>query len=245
MVPDPFFGHGKFVAKALILGQFDQALWLALAAPYEHDRATQKQEKAILNAHWGDWRVCKEKLPRSHARGLVDYLVHHPDDFRGAVARLRPELRGLYLSAYQSHLWNRMLARWLRDNLRPDQLLPVPLRLGPVLMHRRLEAGQQTALTRLVLPLPTARGQIDPADPRTALLEAILHEEGLTREQLRVRGLRELFFSRGDRAALCLPEDLEHEVSDDDMNARRKKLTLGFTLPRGSYATLIVKRITA
>src|SRR2546425_8917597 len=37
--------------------------------------------------------------------------VHHPTDFKGALERLRPELRGLYLSAYQSYLWNRMLAR--------------------------------------------------------------------------------------------------------------------------------------
>src|SRR6516164_3713043 len=101
-----------FVARLLVLGRFEEALRQALAAPYEHDRAAQKQEKALLQAHWGDWATLKEKLPRSHARSLVDYLLHHPGDFRGAAARLRPELRGLYLSAYQSHLWNRIFARW-------------------------------------------------------------------------------------------------------------------------------------
>ena len=84
----------------------------ASVAPYRAI-APQKKEKAILRAHWGDWRTCKDKLPHDHARTLVAYLESHPADFRGAIARLRPELRGLYLSAYQSHLWNRMLARWL------------------------------------------------------------------------------------------------------------------------------------
>jgi tRNA pseudouridine13 synthase len=121
---------GPFMARALVAGDAEGALKIALTAPYRFDRAAQKQEKALLRQHWGDWPRLKELLPRSHARSLVDYLRVHPDDFRGAVERLRPELRGLYLSAYQSHLWNRMLARWLEANLRPDQLIPVRLRLG-------------------------------------------------------------------------------------------------------------------
>src|SRR5262249_39588439 len=106
-------GHGQFMAKSLILGQYEEALRIALTATSHHTTAAQKNEKKLPRAGWGDWARCKQELERSHARSLVDYLLHHPDDFRGAVARLRPELRGLYLSAYQSHLWNRMLAAWL------------------------------------------------------------------------------------------------------------------------------------
>ena len=57
-------------------------------------------EKQLLITHWGDWTVLKEKLPRSHARSLVDYLRVHPSDFRGAVARMRPEIRTLYMSGF-------------------------------------------------------------------------------------------------------------------------------------------------
>jgi len=233
---------GEFVAKALVLGDFEKALRLALAAPYDHDRAAQKQEKAVLRSNWGDWARCQAKLPPGHARNLAGFLVHHPGDFRGAIARLRPELRGLYLSAFQSHLWNRMLDRWLREHLRPEQLQNVELRMGLAPMHHHLAETQRAELAALELPLPTARGSIDPADPRTKLMQAILEEEGLTRDQLKVKGLREVFFSRGDRASLCLPAAMRYEASDDDQNERRQKLVLEFELPRGSYATLIVKR---
>ena len=47
-----------------------------------------------------------------------------PDRLQGRLARLRPELQGLYLSAWQSHLWNRMLAAWLADRVPADQLIP-------------------------------------------------------------------------------------------------------------------------
>ncbi|HEY7423895.1 MAG TPA: tRNA pseudouridine(13) synthase TruD [Gemmataceae bacterium] len=232
---------GEFIARLLVQGRFEDALRLALTAPYEHDRAAQKEEKRLLTAHWGDWPRLKDALPRGHARSLVDYLRVHPSDFRGAVARLRPELRGLYLSAYQSHLWNRMLAGWLRPHLRPEQLRPVTLRLGSVPFHHGLDAEQQRELAALQLPLPSARLKLDDTDPRAELVRAVLAEEGLELRQMQIKGIREMFFSRGERAALCLPRDLTHEFASDENHRGRDKLTLSFELPRGCYATLLVK----
>ncbi|HTU19206.1 MAG TPA: tRNA pseudouridine(13) synthase TruD [Gemmataceae bacterium] len=233
----------EFVARLLVRGQFEEALRLALTAPYEHDRAAQKEEKRLLVAHWGDWPRLRDVLPRGHARSLIDYLRVHPSDFRGAVARLRPELRGLYLSAYQSHLWNRMLAAWLSTHLRPEQLRPVMLRLGLVPFHHHLEADQQHELAALQMPLPSARLKLDDADPRGALVKAILAEEGLELRQMQIKGIREMFFSRGERPARCLPSHLSYAFAEDDRHRGRGKLMLGFELPRGSYATLLVKAV--
>ena len=232
---------GEFIARLLVRGQFEDALRLALAAPYEYDRAAQKEEKRLLTAHWGDWAHLKDVLPRGHARSLVDYLRVHPGDFRGAVARLRPELRGLYLSAYQSHLWNRMLARWLQMHLRPEQLRPVSLRLGDVPFHHGLESEQLHELAALQLPLPSARLKLDDADPRAELVRSVLAEEGLELRQMQIKGIREMFFSRGERAAWYLPRELSHTFAADDRHPGRDKVTLAFELPRGCYATLIVK----
>jgi tRNA pseudouridine13 synthase len=235
---------GEFIARLMVLGRLEEALRLALAAPYEFDRAEQKKEKALLRAAWGDWAALKERLPRGHARSLVDYLRRHPDDYRGALAWLRPELRGLYLSAYQSHLWNRILARWLRQNCRPAQLLPVILRLGEVPVHHGLDPEQLRQMQELSLPLPSARLKIDAVDPRLALVQEVLAEEGLELGQMKIKGIREMFFSRGERAALCLPAGLEHGHDSDELNAGRLKLMLAFELPRGCYATIVVKRVT-
>ena len=235
---------GEFIGRLLVRGQFEAALRLALAAPYEHDRAEQKKEKRILNEHWGDWATCKEQLPRSHARSLADYLRVHPDDYRGAVARLRPELRGLYLSAYQSHLWNRILAWWLREQLPSEQLRPLALRLGdvPVPTHLESELGQR--LAALSIPLPSSRLKLDPAHPCAGAIQAILTEEGLQLRDVQVRGIREMFFSKGERAAWCRPQCLLFAFAADETHPKRLKLQLAFELSRGSYATLIVKAVT-
>jgi tRNA pseudouridine13 synthase len=108
--------------------------------------------------------------------------------------------------------------------------LPQPLRKELALLH---------------LPLPSGRIDLDPADPRRQVLDAILKEEGLEREQWKLKGLKEMFFSRGDRAAIFMPAQVGHEDASDDLNPDRNKLVLAFELPRGCYATLLVKRITA
>lgn len=236
---------GEFVARLMVFGHLEEALRQAVTAPYEFDRAAQKQEKAILLAHWGDWAVCKEQLPRGHARSLVDYLRVHPGDFRGALERLRPELRGLYLSAYQSHLWNRTLVLFLRQLARPEQLLPVRLRLGEVPFHHGLDAEQFQHLAGATLPLASARLKLAPDDPRGELVRAVLKEEGLELEQMKLKGFREMFFSRGERPALCLPRQVSACPEADDLHRGKKKWRLAFELPRGCYATLLVKRVTS
>ncbi|HKB05501.1 MAG TPA: tRNA pseudouridine(13) synthase TruD [Gemmataceae bacterium] len=237
-------GNG-FVAREMVLGNFEGALRLALAAPYDHDRADAKRAKAILNARWGDWAAAKAELPRGHARSIVDYLDHHPTDFKGACSRLRPELQGLYLSAWQSHLWNKMLARWLTERLSEDRLFPIGLKTAEVVMPRSMPDLVRAEWDKLSLPLPSARLKLDPSAPWAGVVTAVMAEEGIALEEMRIRGMEKPFFSKGERAAKVPVANLTWVVGDDELNRRRRKLELRFELPRGSYATMLVKRLTA
>ena len=77
---------GEFVARLMVRGQFEDALRLALTAPYEFDPAEPKRAKAILCQHWGDWAACKANLPRSHARPYASAPANDP----AATAALPP-----------------------------------------------------------------------------------------------------------------------------------------------------------
>ncbi|MEX1232199.1 MAG: tRNA pseudouridine(13) synthase TruD [Planctomycetaceae bacterium] len=233
---------GEFVGQAWCKGDYERALWLALADPHPFDRSQEKSAKQFLRDHWGDWVLCKQELPRSHRRSIVTYLCDHPANFRGAFARIRVDLRGMYLSAFQSYLWNVLLASWLTENCPADDLFPVKMNLGTVPYFSRLSPDVMTKLAELTIALPSARQHL-PEGPEADFIERVLSEMGLSLREIRVKYPRDSFFSKGRRAALSWPGEATSAIEPDE-EAKGKKLKLGFTLAKGSYATVVIKRIT-
>jgi tRNA pseudouridine13 synthase len=234
---------GEFLAQAWLTGNHERALWLAIAEPNPFDRPGTRAEKAVLRESWGRWPEAKARLGRSHARSLVTYLVDHPTDFRGAFARLRRELRSLVFSAFQSHVWNGILGRWIERSTRPDQRTEVTFKTATLPIHHDLDPEQAAALGATRIALPSARSAC-PEGPLGEAARAALEPFGLAWEDLRIRHLKDVFFSKGTRPALFFADALTHSVADDEIHPGREKLRLGFELPRGTYATLIVKRLT-
>ena len=235
---------GQFIAAPWCRGDYERALWLALADPNEHDTPADVAEKAILRDDWGDWRTCQPRMSQPDRRRIVSFLADRPGDFRAAMARLPIDLRSLYAAAFQSHLWNRLLDRYLRTLCRPEQRGTLPLKLGPAIYPRGLDPPQADALAACQLPLPSARLKPDPG-PIRDLLDETLREFGIELRQIRIKYPRDTFFSKGYRPARFVPQELSHTLAPDELYAQQQKLSLAFTLSRGSYATLLVKCLQA
>jgi tRNA pseudouridine13 synthase len=234
---------GAFIGEAWLKGNHERALWLAIAEANPADRPDARAEKALLREYWNRWPEAKEQLPRSHARSLVTYLVDHPTDFRGAFARVRRELRSLYFSAYQSYLWNLMLGRLIERKTGPEQRIAVDFKMGILPLQCGLDAKQAAELSSWQIPLPASRTPLPEGPAREIALE-VLAPVGLAWEDLRVKHLKDVFFSKGHRPALFHVNKLTHKVGGDELYPGRRKLSLAFELPKGAYATLVVKRLT-
>ncbi len=238
---------GEWIAKAWCLGDYERALWLALADPHRDDRSREKEQKRMLRELWGQWLECKAALDRSHRRSIVTYLadkqeVGKPIDFKGAFARISVDLRGLYLSAFQSALWNRMLTSWLEARIPEEHRHPCELLSGPCCFPGKGALKNEDCETEL--PLPSARLKLADDEPVAALVEHVAEAEGLERRQLRVKYPRDSFFSKQSRRAIIPVAALTIESDNDDLYPKRRKLELQFELPRGSYATILVKGLT-
>lgn len=234
---------GEFIGQAWVRGDYERTLWLALAEEHPFDRAGEKAQKRLLRDLWGQWPELKQRLDRSHRRSIVTYLCDRPGDFRGAWARVNVDLRRLYLSAFQSELWNRLLAAWLRQTCGSEQLFDVPLKTGVVPFFQDLGSETRQAAHAMQLPLPSARLKLEPG-PVQELLDRCLAEAGLALRALRVKYPRDSFFSKGWRAATVVPREWQAESGDDELDPGRKKLRLSLVLPRGAYATIVIKRLT-
>ena len=86
-------------------------------------------------------------------------------------------------------------------------------------------------------------GVLQQPRPRLALYEEVTARSGLALCELRVKYPRDSFFSKGERAAALFPKEAHADGCADDLNPGRQAVTLRFVLPRGAYATIVVKRL--
>ena len=59
---------------------------------------------------------------------------------------MKRELRSLYFSAFQSHLWNLVLSGWIERNTRPEQRAMVDLKVGMLAFPTRTSSRSRASL---------------------------------------------------------------------------------------------------
>jgi tRNA pseudouridine13 synthase len=233
---------GDLLAKPWCLGNYERAVWLAVADANVHDRPNEREAKRVLRENWGDWAACTKKLPPGAQKEVAAHLSRNPTDFRRAITILPHELRSLWLAAFQSHLWNQLLAASINQFCKPDQCVLHTIGGRQVPFFVALDASQRSLLHAQSLPLPSARLHLDDG-PLKTLYDQTLAAEGLELRQIRVKYPRDTFFSKGNRPAVFQPGDFSHALAADELYPGQQKLTLRFTLPRAAYATILVKRL--
>lgn len=229
---------GEFIGRALVRGENEKALRLALASPSGQDRKKDRDLKILLRDRWGDWSGLAKDLPMSTERNVASYLAGHPGAFGFAFERLDQNLRILYVSAYQSWLWNRTLAAVVRKL--PDTY-EVGYAAGKHVFYRTIDAAAHDRLAELSIPLLTPSEKLE--GEIAEIVSAILQEEKVEQRQFRLKKLAKTFFGKGRRDALMAPGGLTSSAGDDELNRGRRKMTLSFELPKGSYATVLLKRL--
>jgi tRNA pseudouridine13 synthase len=232
----------EFIARPWCLGNYEQAVWLALADPNVHDRPLDRDEKAMIRDQWGNWEACATRLRPSMRQDALMHLARQPQDLKRAIAAFPHALRSLWLAAFQSHLWNQVLVRLIEHEIDKPNLMTHEIGVDRLPFFNSLSDDQRSRLQNAVLPLPSARLRLD-NDKLQPLYDAVMAAEGLELRQVRVKYPRDTFFSKGDRRAVVQPGDFSHSMSSDDLHPGKQQLNLGFTLPRGSYATILIRRL--
>lgn len=235
---------GEFIAQTWCRGDHERGLWLLLADPNPHDRPKERADRDFFREHWGQWSKCRGAAQTSPWKEVATHLVAFQKDYRRATERLRPDLLSLYAAAFQSYLWNGLLAAYLRRECRPEQLVDATIGRWTLPLYRSLSAEQGEKLRQTMLPLPAARQPIED-ETVSQLLDQVLQPLDLERSQLKFKYPRRTFFSKGDRPAVVPVSFAGHETSPDELHPGRLKFRVAFQLPRGAYATIVIKRLMA
>lgn len=231
------FGQG-WVARDLALGEHEAALKALLCGHSEQDDARHAEFKRLLELRWGDWRACRDiagKFGQHHS--VFEQLARDPEDFLGGLRRVAARLRLIHLYAWQSHVWNRAVARLIAETTPPKERIVVTALEGPLFFARGAHPAEAEFENRFRLP---GAGLEDVERPREReLLAAVLALEGLKPEQFRIDGVGGFQLKGEDRELVIRPRRMAVDRDGDDPGCS----VLRFELPRGSYATVVVARL--
>lgn len=246
--------HGRgFVARALIADDFDLALRLAIGTPARKDTGSTRAFTRLAAQHWGQWKHLTQSLPRCPERKPIEALAQGRDA-REAFTLLPYFLQSMYVEAFQSLLWNQSafkLARSLATPARP--CIEADDDFGPMLFP--CAEAVPRALLECSMPLLAPGTEL--RDPWAQPARDTLADHGLALSDLRVPGLRRPFFGHAERPLFTLATDLSigPPTSDDAhlatperprrraTRASRLQRTIAFHLPRGSYATVVLRAL--
>ena len=232
-----------FAARRLIIGDFEGALRLLIAAPgRKMDRARKAAARAIAAA-WGDWSALRNSLPDGPERRVAKTLADTNGDFRAGFLALPLLLRQMAIEAYQSFLWNETVRRFVRD-LCPPPFSTAPSDWGDLVFPETSRVGEE--MRSLAVPLPSPQTKL--ADPWGAAAEGMLADEGIALEELRIPGIRSPYFGEIPRRLYAEASGFSLGPPEPDGTAapaRRLLRRLRFTLPRGAYATVLLAALGA
>ena len=237
--------HGQgFIAKDLLRGDFETALKNYLAKPSPLDKTDDAKVKAFWAANWGSWDArCPFEANKRYFR-VLRRLRQAPGDFRGAFLEIDSDYRAMQLFTLQSYLWNEGARRLLQLLLPREALFPVPYQAGTLLFHRDGPREVLERLRGLTFPLLSPHSTFRDPQVEEAARWA-LGKEKLDLDKLVVPGAeRLLYFKHEERPLLAFPQKLVlGRTQSDELNRPYLKLNVAFTLPPGSYATLVIKRL--
>lgn len=251
------------IGRALCLGDAKAVVDRIVGnpSPYEHNRVVVAARELYEE---GDLEGALRRFPSIYKteRALLRGVLGSGGNYEDAVKGIAKKMRRLYLAAFQSHLFNMTLWRRIADF---DKLMDgdlaykhangavFPVGAQPVEHESPVEPEEPVEpVDPAALEARLAAFDISPSGPlhgykmlrpmgRPRFIEdEVLRDEGFEPETLMTpfRNAR----LKGERRSLRVPVR-EPSVEEGENEDGEASLLVSFMLPRGSYATIVLREI--
>lgn len=100
----------KEIGKQLLLGNFEGAAMILITAQGKEDEQAQKARK-FASDNWGNWGEILKIWPKylGVEAAVLNYLVKYPTDYANAIRKLQKNLRRMFIHAFQSYIFNKVV----------------------------------------------------------------------------------------------------------------------------------------
>ena len=259
-----FFGIQRFgairpvthmVGEHLLRGDAEKAAMTYIAQSFPDEPEEVKEARD----HVWDTRDFVEGLKTyplrlRYERAMMHYLVENPGDYAGSFSVLSPNISRMFIHAFQSYVFNRIICKRIEQNISLNQASS-----GDIVCFRNKEGlpdtGKMQAATednvdgmnnllkrgRAFVTAPLVGYEVGFASDIPGELERNTFEEtGVPQEAFRMKIIPDLA-SKGLRREIMLHCKPEYETAEDELNPGKSKAVLKFSLPKGSYATTVLR----
>lgn len=245
------FGSERLVThlagRAIVKRDFDLAVRLLLCYTTEYDTDASREIRRRCQDPANYARALRE-MPRGMdiERQLLSALAAG----KGAVPALRAvpiAIRRLYVQAYQSYLFNLCLSRAIaagEDVTVPKQgdlcfEMEGPFTFGRIIKLDPISKGEMVPAVRMAgYSFQPGRGRFE------TITKGLLEEDGVSAKDFYIKEMQELSQQGGFRQAPLWCRDFswrqDNGNGDDNYNSGR---VVSFKLPKGSYATTLLREL--
>jgi len=244
-----FYGHQRFgtkdqvthrVGKELVQRRFKDAVWALLCERRSSDDEEADRARRLLAD--GKYDEGSRLLPERQdvERMVARRLAKGPSEYVHALRAAPIAVRRLYVQALQSYLFNRTLSEAVRRGIDISSvtagdnwadLAKDGLNLGKV--HGVREELVEGAVPVVQIPGHAFRNYGSRFDE---CLQRVLADEGIDPRSFFVEEMQEVSAEGGFRRAHLVVSEPSFKVAED-------VATLEFALPRGGYATVLLREI--
>ena len=253
-----FFGIQRFgsvrpithlIGKDLVKGDLESAVMRYVANPFEEEDSEANDARRMLQETRDFERALREfPMKLTFERTMIGHLKDNPDDYRGALRRLPRNLLMMFVHAYQSYLYNRILSERIRSGMSisepevGDLILPLTKTNVPdhdtaiPVTEDNLEKAVRNAHERKAFVSGLLYGTESVfAEGRMGEIERrIVGEQAIESQDFQIVGLREASSKGSRRELLAHYTDLGIESSPGEV-------VLSFSLNKGCYATTLLR----
>jgi len=253
-----FFGIQRFgsvrpithlIGKDLIRGDFEGAVMRYVANPMDEEGSEANDARRALQETRDFERAFREfPMKLSFERTMIGHIKDKPADYLGALRLLPYNLLMMFVHAYQSYLFNRILSERIRKgmSLREPEVgdLVLPLSKTNVPDHDNSIPVSVDNLDKATRNAKEGKAFVSGllygtesvfADGRMGEIERkIVEAEKISKLDFQIVGLREASSKGSRREILSSYKDLEINVGEGGA-------TFQFTLTKGCYATTLMR----
>ncbi len=254
------------VGKHLIKGEIKEAVMSYIADIFADESEDAKRARLLCKE--GGLKELKEGLKAMppflrYEKAMLNELIKSESideaNFIAAFSVLPKNLQKLFVHAYQSYLFNLVLSHRMKQNLPFNEALVGDVvcfrnKFGLAEIHKdrveRITENKVEGINRLIkrgrafVTAPVFGYETEFAEGVEGEIERkVLEDEGVELNDFYIEKIPEIS-SKGTRRPILVPVQVklsDEEVGDDDMNPGRNKVKLKFFLPKGSYATVVLR----